>query len=112
MGRLNYPFRSGKLPGRETSWAVRIGLKMGKLPICSVSLPKLSPMRTELDFPRLCPYSTGFWLHDTHGFYHLTYSGVGVAISRGLPTCQRRSGVKRSKCERAIRYSPEVAPRK
>ena len=63
LGRLNYSFGSGKLPGRKTSWVVRIGLKMGKLPIGSISLAKLSPMRTGLKLykvylflPIMCVY--------------------------------------------------------
>ena len=63
FSRLNYPLESGKLPGRKTSWAVRTGLKMGKLPICPVSLPILSPVRTGL-YTEECQQMEVGWIEE------------------------------------------------
>ena len=47
----------------------------------------------------------GFHLHLPQGFTASPYSIVWVAVPRGIPMCWGRSGVKRSKCERAGCYS-------
>ncbi len=59
-------------------------------------------------------YTTGFRLHVSRiprGFTAYPYSRAGVAIPRGMPICWGRSGVKRSKCERAGCYSPGFSRR-
>ena len=48
VGQEKLPLDSGKVTDRKTSWAVRTGLKMGKVPIVSVSFTKKSPVRTGL----------------------------------------------------------------